>query len=307
MATAREYTDDWESLDQVLADWETALRAANKAPRTIKSYLESARRIARFLTDQGLPDRIDDITAPVIQSYFVRELDRGMSASTVARDYRHLRQLFRYAVRQELVDANPLDKVEVPKVPEIPVPVVTDEDLRKLLDACKGRTFPDRRDTAIVRFLLDTGARLSELLGLSLDDVDLDRGLALVLGKGRRPRDLPFGDRTAVAIKAYLKVRRAHSKAASDKLWIGDRGDFKESGVQQMLKRRCDEAGMERIHPHQLRHTFAHRWMSAGGNETDLMRLAGWQSRQMVERYGKSQADARAKDAHRRMKLGDQL
>lgn len=307
MATARDYLAEMDTLEQVLTDWETALRAANKAPRTIKSYLESARRFSGFLGVQGHSDAIEDITPAVIQAYFVTELDRGMSASTVARDYRHLRQLFRYAVRQELVDANPLDKVEIPKVPEVPVPVVTDDDLRLLLEACKGKDFQARRDTAIIRFLVDTGARLAELLGLTLDDIDFDRGTALVLGKGRRPRDLPFGDRTAVSLKAYLKMRRAHSKAASDALWIGDRGDLKESGVQQMLKRRCDEAGIERIHPHQLRHTFAHRWMAAGGNETDLMRLAGWQSRQMVERYGKSHADARAQDAHRRMKLGDQL
>jgi integrase len=187
------------------------------------------------------------------------------------------------------------------------VPIVTDDDLRKLLDACKGRDFPDRRDTAIIRFLVDTGVRLAELLGLTLDFVDFDTNVATVLGKGRRPRDVVFGDKTAHALKSYLKVRGSHPKADDDHLWIGDRGILKESGVQQMLKRRCDQAGIEHIHPHQLRHTFAHRWMAGGGNETDLMRLAGWQSRQMVERYGKSAAHSRAQDAHRRMKLGDQL
>ena len=79
------------------------------------------------------------------------------------------------------------------------------------------------------------------------------------------------------------------------------------SGVTNVLHRMCDDAGVERLHWHQLRHTFAHTWLAEGGNEGDLMEIAGWRSRAMLDRYGKSAHVERAHGAHKRLSLGDRV
>src|SRR5215203_4318648 len=93
--------------------------------------------------------------------------------ATVAKHYRSLQQLFRFLIDDGEITASPMERMKPPAVPEQPVPVLTDEDLGRLLSVCKGASFEDRRDEAMIRFFVDTGVRSAELIGLTLDDVDL--------------------------------------------------------------------------------------------------------------------------------------
>jgi site-specific recombinase XerD len=138
-------------------------------------------------------------------------------------------------------------------------------------------------------------------------DVAVAVAVAVALGKGRRPRACPFGDKTGQALERYLRERTKHPLARRAEFWLGARGVMTGSGIAQMLRRRAKQAGLEHLHPHMFRHTFAHRWLAEGGQEQDLMRLAGWRSREMLARYGASAADERAREAHKRMGLGDRV
>ncbi len=285
----------------LLRDFSRSLRARNLSPRTIQSYLEAAGQLAEHA---GRP--LPGLTRADIEDFLSAVLARH-SASTAANRFRSLQQLYKWLHAEDEVDRDPMAGMRPPSVPEQPVPILSDDEVARLLKACEGREFEDRRDTALVRLMLEPGGlRLSEVTNLALDDVDLDVDVVRVLGKGRRVRSVPFGAKTGTALTRYVRDRARRPLAALPALWLGGRGmALTTSGVTQLLRRRAAAAGIEHLHPHQLRHTSAHAWLASGGTEGDAMRLFGWRSREMLGRYGSSAADQRAHDAARAAALGD--
>ncbi len=136
--------------------------------------------------------------------------------------FRSLRQLFKWALEEGEIASDPMERMRPPKVTEEPPAVLSDVELQKLLKACEGTDAVGRRDTAIVRTFIDTGARLSEVTGIKLGDVDLDAQTITVIGKGDRVRVLPIGAKTVAAIDRYM---RARTRSAEEGLWLGEGGD----------------------------------------------------------------------------------
>ncbi|MEV0294207.1 tyrosine-type recombinase/integrase [Nocardia sp. NPDC050710] len=307
---------DLDDVRELAEDFATELRRKNRSKLTIDGYLTRIGYFADFLQANDLPTTAPDITRAHLGGYIEDLLTRPnrrtgepLSPEYARGQYRSLQQFFKYLAVEEIIDTNPFDKMSPPAVPDKQVPVPGLDAVKALLAECDGTDFADRRDNAIIRLFADTGMRCGELAPLEVDSLDFNENTVLVIGKGNRPRTCPFGDKTRTALRRYLRVRAKHSGAKNDNpaLWLGYRGSMTDSGIRQMLERRCDAAGIERLHPHQLRHFFAHTWLDSGGQEQDLMMLAGWRSRQMLARYGAAVADSRAKSAHRRARLGDKL
>jgi integrase len=177
-----------------------------------------------------------------------------------------------------------------------------------MLKACQGTEFRDRRDEAMVRLMAETGMRVSDVLGLDVTDVDLPRGLAYVRrGKGGKGRIVPFGPQTAKALDRYSRLRRTHPGADLPALFLTARlaRRLADHGLRRTLGLRAAAAGIDKFHPHMFRHTAASRWLAAGGSEGGLMAVAGWSSREMLDRYVRATAAERAATESRSLNLGD--
>lgn len=283
-----------------------ALQADQKAPRTVVLYGMSVKMFAAWLESQGRPATVEEMTRAAIREWLAT-LAETLSPATVRTRYRGLHRFVGWALAEEEITTNPMVGISPPVPRSKPVPLLSDEQLGALLRTCRGRTMIDRRDEAIIRVLLDTGVRVSELCGLSVAAVDLDNRMAMVTGKGRKVRPVYFGARTTAALDRYVRLRASHRWAHVEALFLSQRGPLSPDGVREIVRARGQAAGIEGLHPHRFRHTFAHDYLISGGEGQDLKRLAGWSSDVMLERYGSSGADLRAKAAAQRMRRGDRV
>jgi site-specific recombinase XerD len=291
----------------VLADdWSRSLRAANKSPRTLETYMEGVTGLNAFLRDTGMPQAIEAIKREHIEA-FVEDLLERWTPATASNRYRSLQQFFKWAVAQGEITESPMKNMSPPKLPERRPPVLTLEDFDALLATCTGNGFTERRDTALLWMLRDTGARAAEIMGLRVGDLDRDRRTIRLIGKGNRERIVRYWPQTSEAIDRYLRARRQHEHQALDALWIGERGALSTSGLRQLLERLGRRAGVENVHAHRFRHMSADQWLSKGGSEDGLMAQHGWRSRAMVQRYAAANREDRAQKEHERLAPGNRV
>jgi len=260
-----------------------------------------------------MPTDVAAITREHVEAFITDQLARLAPASAANR-YSSLRPFFNWLVEEGEIKVSPMARMRKPKVPEHAPPILTDAELTAILRACEGPSFDDRRDAALVRLFLSTGARLSEVANLrwtpevpETNDLDLDAGIVRVMGKGRRERIAFLSPKAVKALDRYLRLRARHRFAAFPHFWLGQKGHLANSGITQVLRRRGRAAGVDRLHPHLFRHTYAHEALSAGMQEGEVMALAGWRSREMLSRYAKSAKRERAITAARRVNVGDRL
>ncbi len=287
--------------------WRRALRAENLSPRTVVSYLEAHGRLGAFLGAQGMPQEPRHICREHIEAFLIDLRGQGHRPATVANRYRSLQQWFRWLLDEGEISVSPMARMRTPRVPEEHKPILTDEQVRALLQACAGSDFTARRDMALMMLLFDTGLRRFEASGALLEQLHLDEQCVVVHGKGARDRVVGYGVRTVRILDRYLRVRATHPYAHSPRLFIGQRGHVTESGVHQIVETRAAQAGVGHVSPHMFRHTYAHLFLEAGGQEADLMEQAGWRSRQMVWRYGSALRAKRAREQAKRLSPADRL
>lgn len=297
----------------VLGDsWQMSMEADGYGAATRNGYSKAMGSFAAWLAEHSPGSGPCDTTRDDVRGWLV-ELRRTRAQNTARTYFAGVRHFFRFLHAEGEIDRDPCEGIRSPSPAEPVTEVVSPADLSRLVESCAGRDFIARRDRAIILLFLDGGLRLAELSGLTTADVDLRERMVYVVGKGSsrsgpRHRAVPLGIKAAQALDRYLRERRRHPWADHDALWLGarGRGPISAGGVKRMLERRGEAVGLT-LHPHMLRHVWAHQFRAAGGSEGDLMLIGGWKSRAMLDRYGRSAAAERARDAARRYSLGDRL
>lgn len=307
-------------------DFWNACIAEGRSVSTADSYKYSVKLLHEWASENSH----EELSRRIIQSFFAHlhtvqarggnnyedvKTNRGLSAAYIIHLRTGLRAFFKWAIEEELCEDDMMRSVRRPVIAEQPVPIIPDRELSKIVAACRnGKDGPARakfasvRDTAMIRVLIDCGLRREELSTLKLDNVDFESRIVTVKGKGRKIRQVPFGTKTYASLRAYLKARSRHPRAEStDRFFISTHGGMTNSGVTYVIDNRCRQAGLSHIHPHQFRHTLAHRWLKEGLDGAALMRIMGWSSPAMLHVYARSGTTERSHHIHRDARLGDRI
>ena len=252
-----------------------------RSPRTVETYRGDLHELVRFLLsqDQTIDWRLVDRDR--IRLWVASRMQAGVKPQTIKRSLSSLRSFFRYMLMVGAVERNPMSLISNPKVPH-PLPAfLRPAEMDQLLDHTKfPETFAGRRDHLILLTFYSCGLRISELCGMNVADVDLDRSELRVLGKRNKHRVVPFGEELHAAFVAYLPERAQYANAADPAFFISEKGPrLSAEKVRQMVKSYLSLVTTQHKRtPHVLRHTFATAMLNAGADLEAVKDLLGHES-----------------------------
>jgi len=260
----------------------------NASPHTCRCYQRDLEEFEDFLKSSGMvlspagESEMNRVDRWAIRKY-LSFLHRKNKKSSIARKLSTLRSFFKYLVREQLTTSNPAKSVSTPKVEKpLPTTLTVDEAFR-LMEIPVGSK--GLRDRAILELLYSSGIRVGELVGLNLNQLDLDLGIVKVMGKGRKERIVPVGSKAVEALKAYLEKRGVLSR--EEPLFVNSRGGrLTARSVGRLIKKYTKRSGIFRkISPHTLRHSFATHLLDAGADIREIQEMLGHASLSTTQRY----------------------
>jgi site-specific recombinase XerD len=266
-------------------------KVENKSPATISFYKNILNKFQWFLSKYGI-ETIDATTIRQFLGYLKdspcrwdsdnTRANRPVCAYTVDRYYTGLSALFRWATNEGMVDTNPMATIKKPRFQRKIIKGLEPEVCKRLISSLNGKSLEDYRNKAIVYMFLDTGLRLSELANLKMSDVNVERGIIKVIGKGDKERLVRIGLKTQKALWSYLTRRDSYTEY----VWIGrENQPLTATGIAQMVRKLGKSLNLSRLSPHKLRHSFAISFLRNGANPFELQIALGHTTLEMTRRY----------------------
>lgn len=311
-----------DDLRELFEGFSIHLQAAGRRPSTVDWYAKHARRFFAWLDQETIPASVGEMSALRIRKFiayqqssvqawdsnpYVPTQERGLSSSYIVGGVRTLRAWFNWMQDEGFLEDNPMDKVRTPKQQQRIIEPLETEEIRRLLKAVDGNSVSAVRNRAIILMLLDCGLRVSELCALDANDVDIKGGWVRVReGKGWKERKVPIGGSLRRALWQYNAVR-PQTMGGNNRFFLTTDGwPMSTERVRKMLVRKGLKAGVDNVHPHRFRHSFALHYLRNGGDALTLRMLMGHTTLQMVSKYVQL-ASADLKAAHAKASPADHL
>lgn len=254
-----------------------AKRLEGLSDLTLKNYFYLLRKLAAFSHKQ-----VKDINLNDLRTFLFQECE-GLKETTMQVKVTYLQSFFKWLTDEEMIDKDPSRKLPRIRVPQRLRNALTIEEVEKLRMACT-----DVRERAILEMLLATGCRLSELIGMNIEDLNFKDNSIRVIGKGNKERIVFFNPRTKVHLDKYLENRKGNSEA----LFVGSRKPYNRLGsraVEKIINKIATRAGFDKaVFPHLFRHTMASLGLQAGANIVAIQSLLGHSSVTTTERYAQN-------------------
>jgi len=259
----------------------------NASPHTIASYKRDLTQLAAYMDNKKY--RLKDVDNVILRGFLASLYEKKEKKSTIARKLAAIRSFFQFCMRKMWLDDNPAKVVATPKQ-EIYMPsFLSEEEMADFLDLPKSDKVLALRDRAILELLYATGVRVSELVGINIEDMTFEEKMIRVRGKGKKERLVPFGKMAENSLYSYLKARQLINKTKIDDkaLFLNYRGErISSRSVERIVNKYIHRSATKRkISPHSLRHSFASHLLSRGADLRVIQELLGHESLATTQKY----------------------
>jgi len=320
----------WEDLEKLtiplaklIEHYTIDLRSQNKSDKTVRWYIANLRSFEAWLKRHRRPGLLSDLDIDTVRLYVLYLQDehpkyqghpytpsRGdrLSDYSVQGHVRTLRAFSSWLQREGYLEENVLSRLRVPKAVKEEIKPLTPEEISRILSCFSPNTTIGCRSYAIVYAMLDSGLRVSEVVSLRMENVDLDQGQLSVTGKGNKERVVPIGSNAQKYLQRYIYHFRSEPVFPErDNVFLTSEGKpLTDNSLKLFFTRLKVKTGIERLHAHLLRHTFATYYLRNGGDLLSLQKILGHTSLEMVRVYSHL-AEADVKVKHRRYSPMDRL
>lgn len=265
-------------------------------PKTLQNYQQ---QVGYFIDFIGPHIDIKDLTLQDLQAYqmdlmnrekytehpIIKQQPGSISRITVQSYIRQLRIFINYLYKEGFIEKDLCQKFRVPKATKKVINILSDDEKQQILNSYSEKTELQLRNKCIVALMMDSGLRRNEVIHLQYDDVQIPYNYIRIYGKGQKERIVPIGQTTKKLLIKYIN-KRSTPDIDTRRLFIDkDKKPITENAIKMIFQRLKKKTGIERLHPHMLRHTFATDYLINGGDLFSLQQILGHTSLEMVKKY----------------------
>jgi integrase/recombinase XerC/integrase/recombinase XerD len=288
-------------LSELISYYEVCNKAGGKSPRTISWYSANLHQFRAYVLNRHHSENVNSIDTKLIREYILFLMskhrfenhpynlptDEPLSSSTIHGHVRTLRAFSNWLLKEKLTDTNLTAGIKPPKIVKKVISPLSDEEINQILNTFNPTSHSEMRNKVMFMLLLDTGLRIGELISLKIDDIHIDDGLMKVMGKGKKERMVPIGNKAQKALQGYFfRYRPKPAHFNINNVFLSVFGTpITENSVELMFSRLARRSGIKRLHAHLCRHTFATMFLLNGGDVFTLQQILGHSTLEMVKNY----------------------